>query len=1243
MLRTLFSLVFLGILKLNAQPVITSFAPASGSVGTMVTITGGGFNPVAANNHVWFGPVEAIVGSVSATSISVVVPAGAAFHPITVAANGYSATSTTYFNVTFAGGGNGFVAGSFAPKTDFDPGGGPRSVSSSDFDGDGLPDLVVSNGNENSITIHRNNSTGSNISFQSKVTLATGGTPRFEAVADIDGDNSPDIVVPNFGTNTISVFRNTSVAGSVSFASKIDFATGTAPSAAAIADIDGDGKQDVLVVNNISRTISVFPNNSTAGNINFGTRVDLPTAVGPWGITVGDIDSDGKLDIAVANSNSGAGNTISIFRNTSVPGAISVAPKIDLTTGTSPRYIAIGDLNADGKHDVVSVNAVSNTISVFRNTGTVGAPAFAAKTDYATGGSPQQVLIADLDGNGKPDLAVDNSGSSNSVSVYNNTSTAGGSILLAGKVDYATSSSPTGITIADFNLDGRPDIAAAAFLSQKVSVLKNMVNQPNITSFTPTTGGAGTTITLHGHNFTGATAVAFGGVPAASFSVVNANQITAVAGAGSSGSVSVTTIYGTGSLAGYTHVGPPLISSFSPQSAGPGSIITINGINLNNATKVMFGAVPAVEYTIVSSTEIRAMVGDGDANGFVSVSTPYGADTLPGFEFIPKPIISGFAPDTGRIGTLVTITGSNFGAAIADNIVRFGSINAIITNASTTSLTVIVPPGADFSLISITTKGRTAFSASQFSVTFAGGGAPFSASTFTKVQENRSVKGQQSIRSGDLDGDGKNDLVTVDENKQQLVVYRNRTTNDSLLFEDAKSFNTTLSPSITHLADVDGDGKTDVIISTLYPTVSVFNNTSSPGDISFAPRIDVPVALAASHISFGDIDGDGREDFVYTNGYVDSLLFYRNTSENGIISFVLAGKVLHKGARPAHIAIADLDGDGKPDLATSNYDSSTVSLYRNISSVGKIQMAPVIQKPAGVNPIGIVAAKLNDDEAVDLLIANSGGANVGPMNTVSAYKNTSTSGNITVGTHQQYQVAWSAVNIAVADIDGDGKPDYGVPNFYGNAMSLGRNNSGQEISFEPWTEYKYFNKGRALVFSDFNNDGRPDIAFLNQETNTIDLLRNRVGEPVIITLCPPTASATLQAGSTGTSYQWQADTGTGYFDIIDNVNFTGTQASSLQLNNIPSSWYNRAFRAVVDGTPTQGYIVRFGNVFVRTVNDSWENAANWSCGTLPDKNTDVIVERGTPRIAENTSIRSLNIRPELRVNVSFNKTLTITH
>ncbi|MFZ9156432.1 MAG: IPT/TIG domain-containing protein, partial [Schleiferiaceae bacterium] len=158
---------------------------------------------------------------------------------------------------------------------------------------------------------------------------------------------------------------------------------------------------------------------------------------------------------------------------------------------------------------------------------------------------------------------------------------------------------------------------------------------PSISSFTPTTSGATTSVVISGSGFTGATAVSFGGTAASSFTVNSNTQITAVVGAGASGSVSVTTpgtLATNATLAGFTYAPAPTISYFSPIRANAGTTITIKGTNLSSTSAVSFGGTAAYSFTVVDNNTVTAVLRNG-ATGSVSLTTSGGTTSLSGFTY----------------------------------------------------------------------------------------------------------------------------------------------------------------------------------------------------------------------------------------------------------------------------------------------------------------------------------------------------------------------------------------------------------------------------------------------------------------------------------------------------------------------------------------------------------------------------------------------------------------------------------
>ncbi|MGW7639944.1 IPT/TIG domain-containing protein [Streptomyces decoyicus] len=241
------------------------------------------------------------------------------------------------------------------------------------------------------------------------------------------------------------------------------------------------------------------------------------------------------------------------------------------------------------------------------------------------------------------------------------------------------------------------------------------VSAPVLTSVVPASGpeAGGTTVTLTGTGLATATAVRFGATPAASFTIVSDTHITAVAPAGTGTvPVTVTTPGGTSNGISYTYAGAPVLSSVVPNQ-GPisgGNTVTLTGVNLTGATAVTFGTTPATSFTVVSPTQITAVVPVGPAGPVtLTVTTPGGTSSLQSaYFYVNTPILTAVAPPSGPLsgGNTVTLTGANLIEATA---VRFGTTAATaFTVVSDTRITAVVPAGAAGPAdVTVTTAGGT--------------------------------------------------------------------------------------------------------------------------------------------------------------------------------------------------------------------------------------------------------------------------------------------------------------------------------------------------------------------------------------------------------------------------------------------------------------------------------------------------------------------------------------------------------
>ena len=250
-----------------------------------------------------------------------------------------------------------------------------------------------------------------------------------------------------------------------------------------------------------------------------------------------------------------------------------------------------------------------------------------------------------------------------------------------------------------------------------LSFVYNPPTAPTISSFTPTSGSIGSTVTITGTNFSCASAVSFNGTNATSFTVNSATSITATVPTGATtGTIAITTPGGSvTSSSNFTVVPAPTISSFTPTSGGIGTTITITGTNLTGTTAVSFNGTAATTFTAVSSTSITATVPTGSTTGVISVTTPGGTATSgSSFTVVPAPTITSFSPTTATIGATVTLTGTNFTGATALSI--NGVSATTFTVVSATSITATVPSGASTGTITVTTAGGTATSSSSLTL-----------------------------------------------------------------------------------------------------------------------------------------------------------------------------------------------------------------------------------------------------------------------------------------------------------------------------------------------------------------------------------------------------------------------------------------------------------------------------------------------------------------------------------------------
>ncbi len=1155
-------------------PVINSFSPLSASPGSTVIIQGNNFGTNASSLAVWFGPVKGTISTATNTSINVTVPLGASEQPITLLKDTFATQASMAFQPIFNGGGAAFPADAFGAPDAQLPALNPYVF---DFDGDGFPDYVAIKGSSQ-LGFYRNVGFPGRFQFLQDTAFFTNSKVLDMTVGDFNGDQKPDLaLVMSSIYSYFFIYPNTSTPGNISFGSPYFYNIGTDPPGyIAAADVDGNGKTDVLVSYNSSgNAFTVIRNTTVSGIISFSpTKTTVNFGLGQVGsgnkLYIADLDKDGKQDVTVLSSYF---RPLFIFRNTSTVGAVSFAPKINLETGRpfaitggATYDLRITDMDGDQKPDLVFAHSDADSLSLFKNTSVSGTISFANRVVFKTRTFPQGMTTGDMNGDTKPDILF--LVGDYSLCVVRNKSTTG-NFLLDTAMIYRCGYPIQTINTKDLDLDGKPDILVSGTdyggQNQHIcNILRNKINGPVIKSVVPITADEGTPITVMGTRFTGVTRITLGDSAARSFTVINDSTLQLITGNGNTGDV--------------------------------------------------------------------------------LVETSGGKDRYPGFTYsLPIPSIDSVVPRSGIVGSNVRLFGKKFSTTINDNVVYFGDAKTSVLEATDTTLNVIVPAGGNTDPVRlfIKSRGLQAWAGHPFIVTRSNADTLLHVSDFGDTLQYSVNSYPTSIKSADLNEDGKTDVVSaIYFNTNRVSAFRNRTDTTVMMFDNAKDY-ATYSGSFgassgnivgAALADMNGDGKTDIVSVSAYPdSLSIFPNSSQNNEISFSKKKDFLTGSDAVDLTIADMDLDGIPDVACINASAGTLSVYKNISKTD--SIMLKEKMDYPATVGSQdLLLQDLNGDKKPELIVTNYNSNNVSVYLNKSTCGNIAFSDKKTFATGNGPWYLCSVDVDGDNRPEVLTMNTG------SKTVSVFRNISTSDSVSMEPKVDYSLPSSVMGFAVGEITGDGKPDLVVSTTqYPSSLSIFRNKStiGQ-IQFATRFDMAKIAGPQQLCLADINNDGQLDIV-AGTDNKKIAMLPNRMGMPAYGTMCRTTDTLTLFSDISGTTYQWQIDSGTGYVNILPATYFTGINTRTLKLWNVPSSWYGHQFRCVADSRNSMEYKLRFIRKWLGTSSNAWENPLNWACGQVPDANSDVIIYSGNVVVSSQVLIRSIYLRPAatLRINEGF--------